>query len=284
MKIIFTLLIVITVNTELYCQSVLKTIHSMNLDQINEFAVTYYSNGYNEVAKRMSRLLSPSRKYFEKELGIFQEFELAILDSNDWMKTTKIPYGLPFVSGPPYIVCIPASTDNELGYVVKKAIRNSNLAESYAETDEELVQLFISLIGFHELGHIYAKSAGIQFPNKWTFEFAATYLAFMYLSETNSREAQIWIDISDKLADQINPKYTLLKDFEKLYVRVGVENYAWYQVVFLLGAAEVKEKLGIKFIEKLRNVELPQDNFALDSLEKIYPGFKKWAMKRKLIK
>ena len=141
------------------------------------------------------------------------------------------------------------------------------------------------MIWFHELGHIYAKEYGINFPNKWTYEFAATYIAYLYLTDVFPVEADIWLSISEILEKEIKPNYTSLKDFENLYVRVGVENYAWYQVVFLLRVAEVEKEIGTGLLKKLLNTNLTSSDkyLSLDMLEDIHPEFLSWAEKYKLI-
>ena len=215
-------------------QSALEKVKELDLQTYEGSFTTYFSEGYNEKANDVSGLLNNSTAYFENNFDIKKTFALAVLSEKDWSKVTQIPYGLPFVSGPPYIVCIPGNSENKLGSVVKNALNNSNLMKKYSLKSSELTEQFISLIGFHELGHIYATELGINFPNKWTYEFAATYFAYLYLKETAPTKNMLWLDVADLLLDEIEPKYKSLKTFEELYVRVGIENYAWYQVVFLV--------------------------------------------------
>jgi hypothetical protein len=270
---------------QLFGQTTLDKIQSLNLGKEEGTILKYYSNGTEERANNLEELLGNSKSYFESSLGVKESFSIAVLDSNDWVKVTNIPYGLPFVSGPPYIVCFPSSNENVLGQIIQRSIKNYNLSEKYEKSDEELIEIFISMIGFHELGHIYAKEYGINFPNKWTYEFAATYTAYLYLTDNFPVEADIWLSISEILEKEINPNYTSLNDFENLYVRVGVENYAWYQVVFLLRVAEVEKAIGISLLEILLNTKITSSDeyLSLDKLENIHPGFLNWAEKYKLI-
>ncbi len=285
MKIIYIIPIILLVSRIVFGQSTLEKIESLNLQKDNGAILKYYSIGFNERAEELEKLLENSLTYFEKNLGVKETFFIAVLDSIDWVKITNIPYGLPFVSGPPYVVCFPASNNNILSQIIKKSISGYGLTSVYHKTNEELVQLFISMIGFHELGHIYAKKYGLIFPNKWTFEFVATYIAYLYLEDNFPIEADIWRRISEILIIKIIPNHTLLSEFEKLYFRVGIENYAWYQVAFLLKVVDVKDKLGINFLKKLSNVELVSSNedFSLGILENIEPGFIAWAKKYKLL-
>lgn len=229
--------------------------------------------------------MAKSVVFFETNFQIQVHYSIAVLDSNDWVKIARIPYGLPFESGPPFVVCIPASSENILADTIKDAIVGRALGEKFSMTDEGIVNLFVSLIGFHELGHIYARTYGIKFPNKWTSEFGATYFAYAYLEENCPKESEIWRDVSRVLANKIKPDRTSLLDFEKLYVRVGVQNYAWYQVVFLLRVSEVYQDLGIDFLKTLKrkNRPLTSESYSVNQLEAINPGFVEWAQKYRLL-
>lgn len=264
-------------------QSVLQQVEDLNLQYLEKQIITYYSNGFEAEATKIEQTLSNSTTYFENEFDVNQDFVIAVLNSEDWQKVSQIPYGLPFVSGPPYIVCIPGNTNNELGKLVENAISQSDLDKKYNLSNNEIAHRFITLIGFHELGHIYSKVIGINFPNKWTFEFAATYFAYLYLNNNEPDKNQLWLDVADILLDDISPNYTSLKDFEELYVRVGVENYAWYQVVFLKRVAETADNMSKVFIDELKRTKLSNDNLSLNELENIDNGFFEWAYEYKLL-
>ena len=270
-------------NLNLFAQSVIEKVNNLNLPKYEDDVLCYYSNGFEAEAEQILKLLNNATNYFEYTFSVKETFAIAVLNESNWKEITNIPYGLPFVSGPPYIVCIPGDLKNELGILVNSALSMSNLNEKYKSTDEELAKQFISLIGFHELGHIYSKACGIDFPNKWTFEFAATYFAYLYLEKTAPLKNSLWLDVGNLLLRNINPQHTSLKDFEKLYVRVGVENYAWYQVVLLKRVAETASELKEKFVKQLREASLSNDNYSLNDLEQINEGFLEWSYSHKLI-
>lgn len=259
--------------------SMLEKVEHLNLKTIDGSIKTYYANGYKESAENTLNVLHNSIKFYEENFDVKQSFALAIIDSVSWKKITQIPYGLPFVSGPPYIVCLPASSDNALSEIISTAIDGYELNTHNGMSQEEIVNLFISLIGFHELGHIYANAYGISFPNKWIFEFAATYFAYFYLEQNFPRQSDIWVDVSEILVKELEPSTTSLNDFEEMYVRVGVENYAWYQAAFLVRVMEVYRQQGIEFLKKLKMHQWPSDSPSeyLQEMETIGPGFVKWA-------
>ncbi len=265
-------------------QSVVEKVESLGLQSVNSSVTAYYSDRYRQFAEHNVQLLKNADDFFEEQFGVRQSFSIAVLDSASWRQITDIPYGLPFVSGPPYIVCLPANAQNTLSETISEAIDGYDLEGRYGTSREEIVGRFVSLIGFHELGHMYARAYGIRFPNKWTFEFAATYLAYYYLDQNFPAERDLWLEVSRVLARELAPRYTTLQEFEQWYVGVGVANYAWYQVAFLLQVQEVYEKSAKAFIRAMRDYPWPVNSASdyLPEMDSISPGFVAWAEKYQL--
>lgn len=284
MRLAYILVFVVCISCDSTAQSTLEKVRALNLNAVDGHITTYYSAGYEDQAAANLKLLSKSVGFFEEHFEVDQSFSIAVIDSADWQKVTPIPYGLPFVSGPPYIVCIPANSENVLSNMVARVIEGYELNQKYGKTNKEITDLFVSLIGFHELGHIYARSYGAAFPNKWTFEFAATYFAYFYLDKNFPKERDIWIDVSNTIIKEIQPRYTALKDFEMKYAGVGVANYAWYQVVFLLQVEALFKEQGKDFLTRLQDHRWSSTsgNEYLDEMDEIGSGFSLWAQRYKL--
>ncbi len=284
MRLTYIILLVFSISCNSSTPSTLEKVRALDLNFIGGDIKTYYSAGYEDRAEANLHLLSQSTRFFAEHFTVDQTFSIAVIDSADWKKITSITYGLPFVSGPPYIVCIPANSENVLSNTIATAIDGYELNAKYGITNKEIVDLFVSLIGFHELGHIYANSYGATFPNKWTFEFAATYFAYFYLDQNFTRERDIWIDVSEILVKEITPQHTTLDDFEEMYVNVGVENYAWFQVVFLLKVEKVYKYQGKAFLNKLQNHTWNPTSKTeyLNEMDNIGGEFTKWAQQYKL--
>lgn len=284
MRRVFFLILFSALSTTIYGQSAIEKVRALNLHSIDGPIKTYYSEGFKDRAEDNLSLLSKSIDFFEHQFDLKQSYSIAVIDSVDWKKIFSIPYGLPFVSGPPYVVCIPAHSGNELSNVVAASIEGYELEDRYEMSNEEIVNLFVSLIGFHELGHIYANAYGADFPNKWTFEFAATYFAYFYLDQHYPKERDLWVDVSKILVNELSPRFTSLTDFEEMYVRVGIENYAWYQVVFLMRVKELYENKRKRFLEDLKNHEWSSTSSSeyIHEMEEIGSGFNSWAERFKL--
>jgi hypothetical protein len=282
---IFTLVVVLSSACRNRAQSTLHDMESLGLESLEGKIPAYYSHGFEDRARETADLLQNSTAYFEENFQVSQAYSLAVLDSTDWIRITSIPYGLPFVSGPPYIVCIPASSEHVLARMVSDGMGKTGLHESYGMSLEAFTNRFVSLIGFHELGHIYARDFGMRFPNKWTEEFAASYFAYCYLRDEHPAMGHLWLEASGILVKGPGPQYRSISDFEDLYVKVGVENYAWYQMVFLLRVGEVYSQGGKGFLEILRKHSWSDASSGhhLHDMEGLIPGFEAWAAAHGLV-
>jgi hypothetical protein len=92
--------------------------------------------------------------------------------------------------------------------------------------------------------------------------------------------------------DAASPEHRTLGDFEKLYIRVGVHNYCWYQAMFNRRVSEIRAERGLDFLSDLQREFPAGDSGAgaalkrqarpasvtlLDRLELLAPGFTQWA-------
>lgn len=240
---------------------------------------TYYSPGAKSQADAIQGMLREAAEYYEETLDAEADITAAVVDANYWSEITDVPYGLPGVTGSPPLVYFPADNDHELFKLLRSAIQNSELPACLLMPPDSLAQQFVRLIGFHELGHVYASAYGLNRPNKWVYEFQASYLAYAYLRERNPEMASLWQQTSSLLANRIQPAHTTLSDFEEMYVRVGIENYSWYQGVFQQRVHEVYNSRGLDFIRDMNNIRWsqPEELYFLNVLEDLEPGFICWA-------
>jgi hypothetical protein len=120
--------------------STLDFVIDLNLDTIDGSLTTYYSDSYEDRAQATRTQLHNSLAFYQDHFGVNPSVSLAVLEAPDWAEMTRIPYGMPFVSGPPYIVCIPADTDNTLARTIATAIEGSDLMKyglsTWAQTHE----------------------------------------------------------------------------------------------------------------------------------------------------
>ena len=264
----------------------LETVRAMEFPHGHHAGIELHAGDGNLTeARQLAEVLDQAGQYFSTEFGIEETFSLAYLDREAWTRVTHAPYGMPFVSGPPYVVVFATTPDNELYRLVDEALAESDLALQYGLEQAQLVDLFISLIGFHELGHVYARESGLPHPEKWIFEFNATYLAYAFLQQERPDWAEFWTAACGILAERLQPRHRTLDRFEELYVRVGTESYAWYQCVFLQRAAAVFASRGLELMELMRAPPGPKSSgmHYLDWMDGLEPGFVGWARQHGMI-
>jgi len=228
-------------------------------------------------------------QFYERRLQIKEEVTLAVLTPEQWRQVgLQVPYGVPNVSSPPRVIFLPATTNNAtteatLGLKNKASRATLKMIEASGFTYEEGASKSVDLIGLHELGHVYANAYGINPANRWLDEFLATYFAYAYLRQRQPKLARLWEAISNAYVDAVEPKYTALEDFERLYFGVGLDNYGWYQAKFLLKGAQIHKAKKLGFLEEVRNVFPPSERgpvslgVVMGRLETIRPGFVEWS-------
>lgn len=284
-RFISVLFVVLLLQGKALAQSALEGVRDLEIPLSRQSIPVYYSEGYQEKARSLAEMYEGAGSYFDHQFNIHATFTLAVLDSLDWIKVSRLPYGLPFVSGPPYVVCLPATNRHALGRLVLAALTDDQNQALSPESTATEIGLFTAFIGFHELGHIYAKKMNLSTPEKWTFEFAATYLAYAYLEEKHPLYNVKWLTVGNRLIKSLTPRHTTLQDFENLYVRVGVSNYAWYQVVFLQRVAELYKQSTTGFPDRWKQHSFPDvsSDHYLEEFEKMAPGFIKWSQNNSLV-
>lgn len=252
----------------------------------------FYSKGFEKRAGYFQEMAIAASHYFEKEeiLGLDIDFSFAVLGPEDWAAFTKLPYGMAHILSEPYTAVVAATGDNIL---VQDFLRNRDRVpaetvrriEESGSTFEAAAITFVDMIGFHEMGHIYAEAYGAHtWPEqRWLSEFVATYLAYTFMKENRPDLASLWNLMIDLKQSAFAPEHTTLADFESLYLGVGSENYGWYQSRFHQKGVEVYEKTGISFIHALKkslagNPEAAkEDPYRLKELTAISDLFDGWA-------
>lgn len=267
----------------------LEKVRTLPLDSAAHGIVVHYPEGGEERARELGPMLGEALEFFSDSLGVDLDFRLALLKEEHWKELTEAPYAIPHVKSADSqaIAFLPLEQDGvvyDLMISLKERI-SPNLMKKVVETGltyEEFARKMVDLIGFHEIGHPYAGIYGIGSPSSWFNEFVANYFLYAFLRPNYPKDAHIW-DLSTRIIlDDYEPKYRTLEDFEKYYVRVGADNYGWYQANFESKANDLYEERGFSFLRELKE-NFPEGEGKLSNevilarLEKIAPGFKKWA-------
>ncbi len=274
----------------------LSRLKAIGLPHLEGKVTAYYSPGpgHREHAERLQRAIEDMNAFYRERLKVETRAPLALLDSKDWMRVSGNSYGLPMVMGTPPVIFMPATSDNPAHGLMdaRKAAIPPAALETFLQqqhtTFAEVADIFVDLIGFHELGHDLTDHFGIDPQDRWFSEFLASYWSYGYIAE---RQPQ-WKAVFELLGrpSAVRPKNTSLEDFERLYN--DVDDYGWYQGMFEMRIVEVYRQAGIGFISAVKK-ELPQAKKAagytlpveermkpevlLERLESISPGFKRWS-------
>ena len=288
------LLTLIAVGSSLAQQkTALQIVESLKNPSKTNKTKVYYSPGYEKRALQLQAMIEEAVKFYERKLDIKQEINIAVLTPEQWRQVgSQVPYGVPNVQGPPYVIFMAATTDNattqatmslkeKTSAATLKKIKASGFRfeQGAIESGDQLA--------LHELGHVLTRTFGINPANKWFSEFLATYFAYAYMKDHKPKQARLWEAMSYAYIDGIEPKYTALADFERLYFGVGLDNYGWYQAKFLLKGAEIQKKGKLQFLKKIKKSfpltekEPVSLETTLERLEKISPGFKAWSKELK---
>lgn len=266
--------------------STLEQVRGLGLDSLAGPLPVHYSATFADRAREVQEILRQGARFFADSLGLQTTVRVALLAEPEWRRVSPIPYGVPYVQGG--VVFIPATGDGVIAadFLRLEAGASPAVMAKVAQTGlgfGDNARRIGDLIGYHELGHGYTGAYGIRPHARWFGEFLATYMAYAFMHRAQPPLARGWEAMMQAKLDAPAPQHTSLADFERLYIRVGPENYNWYQAAFAVKAAEVFQAHGLGFLAQVRTAFPAGDGAALDSdavlarLEAIHPGFRAWA-------
>lgn len=185
------------------------------------------------------------------------------------------------------MVFLPATIDDGVlvsGYLGKPGKVPQSILdelESHNLTYDDAARRMVDVIGFHELGHIYTRVYELATHRKWFDEMAASYFAYAYMDAKHPKLLAVFEGVTQTSVDTVDPRFTSLEDFERIYINVSAENYDWYQSMFVKRISAIYPEHGLSFLEKAKAALESNRNFTdeelLARLEEIAPGFIQWA-------
>lgn len=271
--------------------SMLERVRALDLDSLHCGMTVYYSPSFKKRAQELGLILNEAIQFFDDSLEVKIDVRLALLDRSEWMQLRPIPYGLPYVKGMggrnPPVAVLPADGGGAV-YEFVVALKDDlsdetrQRLEARHYTWEHAARRMVDLIGFHEIGHAYADAYGIGRPALWFNEFIASYFAYAFMHSRRPDMAEIWNLVGHAIIEDYSPRHRTLDEFEQLYFRVGIPDYAWFQSAFEAQANPLVEKHGLTFLRQMkssfpRGTETLSPEEILATLEDAAPGFKRWA-------
>jgi hypothetical protein len=144
---------------------------------------------------------------------------LYVLNKEDWNeKLFAAPYALPNYLPANNIILIGAD---------KNALARLSAQPEDPITSESVVSGY-DYVAVHELGHYFFITLNhVRTNEHWVDEFLANYFLICYVKGN-------MIDLPPEQTDLPKDQpHRTLEDFEKLYDKVGAQNYDWYQKEFI---------------------------------------------------
>lgn len=259
--------------------------------ELNEFAIyssvpfpvpSYFLAALETIGKEISTIVP-----LERKIRIYH------LSSQDWGNLDlEYSFGIPFCSKDDKLgenfVCVPAETTKKLMEIWEPVLipAPSQIIEFYQKLSDSkeysfdgLVLFFCQLIGFHEIGHWIAKEVDAYLEKAPAVnEMVAQILAYYLLSAHRQELGDFWLRVHDHIVEQRNDeiKYTSLDSMDKIYLGVGMPNYAWYQgrlLQFSLPIFNKRGKNGIVHLLKIlrKHINTKSSLPVLKNIVKFFP-------------
>jgi len=160
---------------------------------------------------------------------------MIILDSTQWFREIS-PYGFVFYDGTHWLVLNTGMNYenfrsvygfNSISKQLDSAFKNNQV------TAEQVIFSRLKFLSLHELGHYFINDLSkSKAPNFWTNEFIAWYFANEYISKYNPEIKKGFDIFCSTIAENYPAEHTTLSDFNTLYTKVKIGNFAWYHSRF----------------------------------------------------
>lgn len=259
------------------------------------------SRGTDAIAVDIARRCERASDFLTGVLDFRPSYSLLVLDRDDWgdnsltpiyamphvMKVPAGKHGAPDVDHPNTLV-VGSERGAFFDTIVDRVVEDlgdgarRELALMYPAVDGGIdVAPFANLLVIHELAHLFEFQVPFRFPRIWLSEFFANLCLHAVIEnvEPESMPTLRTLPTVSLTAAGLEWKYRSLGDFQSLYIRVGAENYAWFQFHLHAHAERVYRAGGLDaaraFHTTLRDSELRSiDDDALCAvlLERIGPA------------
>ena len=275
----------------------LDSVVALRLDSVPGVATAYFRPVHRARGMELHSLLAEYLEFYRKETGVDVRMRIAVLDSVDWSRVSRVPYGLPNNSGmtgklllaaavppsrvgvrtlPPGRIYDALAVGHEGGHLLVWALMPDRLTTSIANDTFP--------------PDVVERLQAIQRVPSWYWEFAANYLTTAFLEARHPDRAKAWHDHLREIAQVPRPKFTHLADWYGAEMRAAVRdsvpyiltveggrNQGWYQGVVGLAAEHVHRRGGLALIAHIRRMasgeKAPTTGEITQELEATAPGF-----------
>lgn len=246
---------------------------------------TYFSEGADSKARRMTEQLDRVIAYYNDLIGFKPSVTLLVLSSGDWSKHTKFPvYGMPHYTNNKTLVV--ASEDNDFwkSFVppLDKLPKEHAflISEVYLDKNSRLtMEAFFDLLAIHELGHAYHIQDSLVMQRKWLGELFTNIFLHTYIAENEPGLLPVLRTFPKMVVSTTEGstlKYRTLEDLEANYSEIAQKhprNYGWFQCRWHMAAGTIYEAGGAAAFKNLWiTLKKHRDILANDKLLKLLSG------------
>lgn len=278
----------------------LDSVRMLGLDSISGAATAYFRAADRARGEELHALLAKFLEFYSEEVGTDAQLRVAVLDTADWRRVTRAPYGQPINSGPGSENLLLAATSPpvRIGARPMPGGRNSDLLVIGHEGGHLLVwelmpdELKLALRAAEDpASDVLRRLQNVGAVPGWYWEMAANYLTTTFLEATDTADAHAWHEHLRENTKLSNPRFTHLTDWYGNLLQAttsdatpfvfspeGGQNQGWFQGVVGLMAQHLHSHLGASYIDRIRNVVSGQRRWDTGELvqeaESLAPGIK----------
>lgn len=221
-------------------------------DSLDGNVKTYYSPGSKKIAVELQQLVSSAILYYEKKYDVKFNIQMIVLDSGQWFKEI-LPYGFVFYDGTHWLVLNTGMTYENFKSVYGFSSISHQLDSAFNKnqlTTEEVIYSRLKFLSLHELGHYFILNlSNAQSPNFWTNEFIAWYFANEYITKYQPQIKKGFDVFCRTVSDFYPVEHTSLRDFNELYSKIKIGNFAWYHSRFYFLADKLYQCAGDSYLK-----------------------------------
>lgn len=237
------------------------------------FAV-WSSRETEERAEELATRCEAAYWFLGERLERRPEVTLLALSATDWSRFATAPFGMPgYADG--HLVLAGAPSQFSAGLARLLDLAEPDLQQwardVYGSPGGDIdLDPFFTLLSVHELGHGFQRTTPGRFPRRWLDELFGNVCLHSHIAEESPATLPVLetFPLAFGTIDPAHFRHRSLADFERLYIGVGMENYAWYQCRLHVLAKRLYDADGAEPLRRLwdRFILAPHEELSDDEL------------------
>ena len=227
------------------------------------------SRGTEERAEELATRCEAAYWFLGEHFEQRPEVTLLALSAKDWSRFSRAPFGMPSYAAGHLVL---PSAPSEFGVGLARLLDHAEpevlhqARDVYGSPGGDIdLDSFFTLLSVHELGHGFERGTPGRLPRLWLGELFGNVCLHTYVAVESPATLPVLetFPLAFGTIDPLLFQHRSLADFERLYIGVGLENYAWYQCRLHVLAKQLYDADGIAPLRRM------WDRFLLTSPEKL---------------